>query len=141
MTYTGLLYKGIYRKIKETVWRYSHRFYHERNQFYADLLSKVMKELKFLTTSNAYKHYLLDVGCGKGDLTLKMSATLKLKAVSVDLNRGFIPHSKICFIESDGCALPFKPNFFVLVTAFSLIEHIRRDQRDKFYDEVKKSFD
>jgi SAM-dependent methyltransferase len=139
MTRTSLLYKGFYKKIKEKVWRgIGTRLYHERERFLANLLSRVMNELKFLVISSFSEHYLLDIGCGRGDLTLKISATLNLKAIGIDLNRRVIPRDGINFIVSDGCSLPFRSKVFILITAFSLIEHIYKDLREKFYNEVRR---
>jgi len=138
MTIVGLLYKGLYKKVKEKLWRLvGTRLYRERELFLADLLGRVMKQVKFLAISS-FSQYYLDIGCGKGDLTAKICETLDLQAIGIDLNRRVIPHKYANFIVSDACYLPFRSNSFVLITAFSLIEHIYEDRREKFYDEVKR---
>jgi ubiquinone/menaquinone biosynthesis C-methylase UbiE len=96
------------------------RFYRERSAFLAYLLNKIGKELKILTTFSS-SQYLLDIGCGKGDLTEKISGAYDFKAVGVDLAKRLIFNSRVSFLTADACSLPFKEKSFVLVAAFNPI--------------------
>jgi len=81
---------------------------------------------------------LLDVGCGKGLLFNNITSLNKFKLlVGVDLiknRKGQYQH-----IVADATRLPFKNSAFSLVTAFSLIEHIPKAQREMFYKEAKRA--
>lgn len=94
--------------------------------------------MKISDSTCASERYLLDIGCGTGDLPEKISEMYRLRAIGVDLHKCFIFDGKAIFLVANGCILPFKPKSFVLVTAFSLIEHIREDNRDEFYEEVSE---
>jgi len=98
---------------------------------------------KFGTESERMKYYssfisnydfnsLLDVGCGKGLLFDNIMGLNKSKLlVGVDLiknRKGQYQH-----VVADASSLPFKNNTFSLVTAFSLIEHIPKTEREMFY--------
>lgn len=80
---------------------------------------------------------LLDVGCGKGLLFNNVASINKFKLlVGVDLiknHKGQYQH-----VVADATRLPFKNNAFSLVTAFSLIEHIPKTEREMFYKEMKR---
>jgi ubiquinone/menaquinone biosynthesis C-methylase UbiE len=80
---------------------------------------------------------LLDVGCGKGLLFNNIVNLNKFKLlVGVDLiknRKGQYQH-----IVADATRLPFKNSAFPLVTAFSLIEHIPKAQREMFYKEMER---
>lgn len=103
---------------------------------------------KFGTESERMKYYssfisnydfnsLLDVGCGKGLLFDNIMSLNKSKLlVGVDLiknRKGQYQH-----VVADASSLPFKNNAFSLVTAFSLIEHIPKTEREMFYKEMKR---
>jgi len=80
---------------------------------------------------------LLDVGCGKGLLFNNITSLNKFKLlVGVDLvknRKGQYQH-----VVADAARLPFKNSAFSFVTAFSLIEHIPKAERDMFYKEAKR---
>lgn len=80
---------------------------------------------------------LLDVGCGEGLLFNNIMGLNKFKLlVGVDLikdHKGQYQH-----VVADAARLPFKNSAFSLVTAFSLIEHIPKDQRKMFYKEMRR---
>jgi len=139
MVGASLFYRLFYKRIKEKMWRVSGvKLFEERSAFVVDLLNELKKDLKIFNSVRTASHYLLDIGCGKGDLTEKVSETYNLKAVGVDLDKRSSLNSKKTFLVADGCSLPFKPKFFILVVSFSLIEHIFEDRRQKFYEEVSK---
>ncbi|MEM3403465.1 MAG: class I SAM-dependent methyltransferase [Nitrososphaeria archaeon] len=133
MVNIGLFYKAFYKIIKEKLWRtIGIRLYHKRNLFILNSCKKIIEMLKI---SNDSKYYLLDIGCGTGYLTAKISEALHFKAIGIDLNIVPTSHS-VEFLVADACYLPFKPNSFILVTAFSLIEHIPKGLRQKLFHEV-----
>lgn len=80
---------------------------------------------------------LLDVGCGKGLLFNNIASFDKFKLlVGVDLmkkHKGQYQH-----VIADATRLPFKNSAFSLVTAFSLIEHIPKAEREMFYKEMNR---
>jgi SAM-dependent methyltransferase len=139
MVHIGSLYKSFYKRIKENLWRtMGDRFYRERSIFLVDLLNKTEKELKIPTRYNSSEHCLLDIGCGKGNLTEKISETHNLKAIGVDSGKMFVFNARTSFLIADACSLPFTLKSFNLVLAFSLVEHIHEDCRQEFYEEVRK---
>ncbi|MDH5754024.1 MAG: class I SAM-dependent methyltransferase [Candidatus Bathyarchaeota archaeon] len=80
---------------------------------------------------------LIDVGCGKGLLFDNIAGYNKSKLlVGVDLMKNY--KGQYQHIVADATRLPFKNGAFSLVTAFSIIEHIPKDQREVFYKEVKR---
>jgi SAM-dependent methyltransferase len=80
---------------------------------------------------------LLDVGCGKGLLfdNIKISDKSKL-LVGVDWMKKI--KGEYQHVVGDAIRLPFRNSIFLLVTAFSLVEHIPKDKREIFYEEVKR---
>ena len=80
---------------------------------------------------------LLDVGCGKGLLFENVANSDESKLlVGVDLIKNH--KGKYHRVAADATNLPFKNSAFSLITAFSLIEHIPKIQRDQFYKEMKR---
>jgi ubiquinone/menaquinone biosynthesis C-methylase UbiE len=79
----------------------------------------------------------LDLGCGKGLLFDNVSSSDKTKLlVGVDLMRTRKRHYQ--HVVASATKLPFKNGFFSLVTAFSLVEHIPKAERDMFYEEARR---
>ena len=80
---------------------------------------------------------LLDVGCGKGLLFDNIMGLNKFKLlVGVDLIKN--RKEQYQHIVADATRSPFKNSAFSLVTAFSLIEHIPKAQRETFYKEMER---
>lgn len=130
--------KGFYWTVKDSIWKaFGIIFSGKRDAFLVDLLNELKEDLK-VTKENASKLNLLDIGCRTGDITEKISDTFNLKTVGVDLDNRFISNSQSIFLIASGYMLPFKPNSFGVVTAFSLLEHIEEEYRLGFYDEVRK---
>jgi len=80
---------------------------------------------------------LLDVGCGKGLLFDNIASEIEFRLlVGVDLikNRKKQYHH----IIADATRLPLKNAAVFMVTAFSLIEHITKDEIEAFYKETKR---
>jgi SAM-dependent methyltransferase len=133
------LYKGLdtlsfYHKIKRTVWEsIGEKLFKERHSLLFDLMKK---NVNFKLLLNSYS---LDIGCGHGQLTHKISSIYGVETVGVDLGKSFVLKDRIHFMVADADALPFNSKSFAVVTAFSVIEHIHEDLRKKFYEEVKRS--
>ena len=98
-----------------------------------------MERMKYFSSfiSNYDFDSLLDVGCGKGLLFDNIVGRNKSNLlVGVDLmknRKGQYQH-----VVADATRLSFKNSAFSLVTAFSLIEHIPKVEREMFYNEVKR---
>jgi SAM-dependent methyltransferase len=106
--------------------------------YLAGLLTELKQEAGFLKQNQNTESLFLDVGCGVGDLTKEISRVFNSKVIGINLNRHRIQSDKVDFMLADGCDLPFKPGTFVLVSAFSLIEHIKEDYRKKLYEEADR---
>jgi len=128
--------KGLYWTVKSDIWKaFGTLFYGKRNAFMVDLLSELKQGL---VDDNSSELKLLDIGCGIGDITEKISDIYNLETIGVDLNKWFLTNSRAIFLIADSCVLPFKPMSFSVVTAFSLLEHIEEDCRRGFYTEIRK---
>ncbi|MDO8340715.1 MAG: class I SAM-dependent methyltransferase, partial [Candidatus Woesebacteria bacterium] len=94
--------------------------------FRASRLFFALKELK-----NKKGIKLLDVGCGVGDFVEAFSYYLpKLNLTAVDISKKAIKSAKkrkikARFIVSEAEKLPFKSNFFDIVTCFDVVEHVK----------------
>jgi len=138
MVSAGLFYRA-YDGIKQKIWKVvGTKLYKERSVFLANLLNELKNELKFSDSIRASEHFSLDIGCGIGDLTKKISEIYHSRAIGVDIDKRFVFDSGAVFLVADGCLLPFKPKAFVLITAVSLIEHIHEECRQRFYEEVSR---
>lgn len=130
--------KGLYWLVKDKIWKsFGVMFYDKRNDFLLDLLAELQEAVR-LARNNDGEFYVLDVGCGTGDISEKISKMFHLSTVGVDLDKRFISSNNVNFLNADSCKLPFRLRTFRMVTAFSLIEHIEKNYRQVFYDEVKK---
>jgi SAM-dependent methyltransferase len=80
---------------------------------------------------------LLDLGCGKGLLFDNIARFDKAKLlIGVDLMK--VRKRQYQHVVASATKLPFKNSVFSLVTAFSLIEHIPKVEREMFYKEAKR---
>jgi ubiquinone/menaquinone biosynthesis C-methylase UbiE len=80
---------------------------------------------------------LLDLGCGKGLLFDSIASSDKTKfLVGIDLMK--VHKRKHPHVVASATKLPFRDSIFSLVAAFSLIEHIPKDERKMFYKEAKR---
>lgn len=87
---------------------------------------------------------VLDIGCfiGYGEKRISNS-TKKIIAIDNDLDalcfaKSFNNSSNIIFIKSDAKKIPFKKNYFDIVLAFQLIEHIPLKNIENFLKEVSR---
>jgi SAM-dependent methyltransferase len=79
------------------------------------------------------KAVILDDGCGSGGITVSLGEESAL-AVGIDISPKFkdaavklsdeLKINRAKFIQSDGCALPFKNSVFDLIISHSVIEHV-----------------
>ena len=72
---------------------------------------------------------VLDIGCGSGTFINSASQNI----VGVDINFETLRNikknkPKQALVQADARHLPFKSNFFDLVTSFSVLEHVRQPQ-------------
>lgn len=119
----GKGYRLVYHKPKEWLWSaYLSKLMPARARYYAH----GMPYLKMDGVG-------LDIGCGNGLITSQVATKYGIEMVGLDTvrhkNRG-------AFLLGDATRLPFKDEMFSLVTCFSLIEHIRQEQRAELYREV-----
>lgn len=79
----------------------------------------------------------LDLGCGKGLLFDNLASFDKSDfLVGVDLLK--FRKRKHQHVIASATKLPFRNSVFSLVTAFSLVEHIPKVEREMFYKEAKR---
>jgi ubiquinone/menaquinone biosynthesis C-methylase UbiE len=123
----------IFSEIKLLLWRtIGLRMHYQRNDFLLQLIKGI-----YLSFPKSNREFSLDLGCGAGDLTAKLSILHNLETIGVDLGKNNISKN-LNYIAADASILPLNSNSFALVTAFSLIEHIDLDKRRSFYKEVKR---
>lgn len=94
--------------------------------------AKIIKELD-LEGIDYDKTIILDDGCGSGGITVSLGEECAL-AVGIDISPRFknaavklsdeLKLDRAKFIQSDGCALPFKSDVFDLIISHSVIEHV-----------------
>lgn len=94
--------------------------------------AKVIKELdnEGIDYSDAI---ILDDGCGSGGITVSLGEESRM-AIGIDIASKFkysavklsdeLRIKKTKFLQSDGCALPFKNDVFDLIISHSVIEHV-----------------
>jgi SAM-dependent methyltransferase len=94
--------------------------------------TKIIKEFDIEGIDYA-KAMILDDGCGSGGITVSLGEESAL-AVGIDISPKFkdaavklsneLKIDRAKFIQSDGCALPFKNDVFDLIISHSVIEHV-----------------
>jgi len=94
--------------------------------------TKIIKEFDSEGIDYA-KAVILDDGCGSGGITVSLGEESAL-AVGIDISPKFkdaavklsdeLKINRAKFIQSDGCALPFKNGVFDLIISHSVIEHV-----------------
>jgi len=95
-----------------------------------------MKYFSTFLSNNAFES-LLDLGCGKGLLFDNIIGSDKSKLlVGVDLIKK--SQRQYQHVVASATRLPFKNNVFSLITAFSLIEHVTKAEREMLYKEVER---
>ena len=126
----------VYRSIKEKTWKtLGIKKLEERDKFLLELL--VDNRETFLPSET--NTCSIDIGCGTGNLTTQISEEFNLKTIGIDLDKRFISNNKVDFLNASACLLPVKPKSLVCVFAFSLIEHINKNIRQIFLNEVKRA--
>ena len=127
---------NIYNRTKQKIWKViGIEMYRKRSTYIARLLNELDKEFHF-SALDSPERFSIDIGCGVGDLTKETSEIFHTKAIGVDLEKWFALDGKAFFMIADSCSLPFKQKSFLFATAFSLIEHLHPNSRDKFFQEV-----
>jgi len=128
----------IYNGTKQRIWKIiGIKMYKERSAYIARLLNELDKEFRF-SALDYPERFLIDIGCGIGNLTKECSVIFDTKAIGVDLEKWFALDGKAFFIIADSCSLPFKQKSCLFVTAFSLIEHLHPNSRNGFFQEVHR---
>ena len=128
--------KGLYWNAKGSIWKaFGMLLYEKRDTFLVGLLQKLKEELDF--SNRAYStQQLLDIGCGTGDISERISKIFGIDTVGVDLYSRFISKRETAFLLANSYILPFRPKSFEIITAFSLLEHIEEKHRIDFFDAV-----
>ena len=78
---------------------------------------------------------LLDIGCGNGRLSGLLAERFSISLVGVDTEMKAVSFP---FVRGRAEKLPFKPNNFDIVTAFSVIEHVPKQRRAKLLRECHR---
>ncbi len=72
--------------------------------------------------------FVLDIGCGVGDVTIKTSQHTSNKVIGIDIEdfrrKGNKSNEKFIFIKADVYNLPFKENSFSKITVFWTLHHL-----------------
>lgn len=89
-----------------------------------------LERFRFAKKIIAQNDYVLDIGCGDGFLTNKL-AHISQKAVGIDLSSSGLKFAKskitsnnVMLVLGSAESLPFKDDFFDVVTLFEVIEHV-----------------
>jgi ubiquinone/menaquinone biosynthesis C-methylase UbiE len=92
----------------------------------------------FATFVKSYGESILDLGCGLGVFfdVMNNPENFSLR-IGVDLKRG--PNKKYQHIVADASRLPLKASTFSFVTAFSLIEHVPENSRERLYEDMRRA--
>ncbi len=114
------------------------RFNYE-NQEYLDKLDKLSASYysKYISTIIKFlpnkKGLFLEVGCGNGLVLSILKKKGYANCYGVDISKLFISeakHKKIPHVYSyDGITLPFKDNYFDLISSFNVLEHTENPSR------------
>lgn len=90
---------------------------------------------------------ILDVGCGTGELVVRMNV-LGFDATGVDLHERHLVLARILaeendlpntlFVSNNGNDLPFENNSFDIVTLFSVVEHLSDTTLSQLLPELKR---
>ena len=95
-----------------------------RNLFYQDVVSERLLEYPLIFRHLVPKSgRVLDVGCRYSNLVLQLSS-LGYQVTGIDLEPYPYTHPNLQFVQSDVTKIPFRSNFFAVVTAVSTVEHI-----------------
>lgn len=120
--------------------KYAEKFYGITPSEYAQLEDRHRKVLDILSM---YKfNRLLDIGCGDGGFTALMARACGAEEVyGVDISERAVELAKArgikCYrVDVDSEKLPFDDDFFDVVTALEVIEHLF--DPDHFLDEVRR---
>jgi SAM-dependent methyltransferase len=102
--------------------------------------SKILKELKNISSTGKIR--ILDVGSGGEGIArfLKYSDEYeRYNIVLVDIGKSKVENVKLGIpVVADGCNLPFKDHTFDVVTSVDAVEHIPKEIRRKFLEELKR---
>jgi ubiquinone/menaquinone biosynthesis C-methylase UbiE len=95
--------------------------------------SKFERVLKYLTKVGCNNKKALDLGCGPGDFTLRLSS-LGLTIIGIDISQDLLKINKqknptSVFICGDAENLPFENEKFDVVVATFLLHHFRTHER------------
>jgi ubiquinone/menaquinone biosynthesis C-methylase UbiE len=97
-----------------------------------------IERMKYFSSyiSNYDPSSLLDLGCGKGLLFDNIVGSNESKLVGVDLMKNH--KESYHHVVASAVRLPFKNHVFSLVTAYSILEHIPKNERKMFCHEAKR---
>jgi len=125
---------------------------HEKNmdyEVYEKDISAFLLHARHLKSYDFVKDHcqskiVLDIGCfiGYGEKRIS-NYTKKIVAIDNDLNaldfaKSFNNSSNTIFMKSDVKTIPFKENYFDIVLAFHLIEHIHLKNIENFLKEINR---
>jgi len=97
------------------------------NQWIIDLLDK-----ENISDKSTFK--VLDIGCGAGFLTNKLTKLnydvtgLDISSSSLDVARQYDPTKKVKYVEGDALKLPFEDGTFDFVSAIDFLEHVEQPE-------------
>lgn len=109
-----------------------------------DYEEDIMKKINFSFKSNSL---FLDIGCGNGDLTKRISKKYGLKSIGIDIVSQKEWNSKkeehINFFKSSAYELPFKDNYFDYVFLKDILHHVDEPKHNKdnlklVFEEIKR---
>ncbi len=93
-----------------------------QNRFNQKRIREIIKSLSQRTQNN----YFLDIGCGTGNL-LKFGKDYFKNAIGIDCSKKMLEIARkkgYEVIQADATALPFRPNTFNVISAFSVLHHV-----------------
>jgi ubiquinone/menaquinone biosynthesis C-methylase UbiE len=100
---------------------------------------KKTKAISFMEPLNG--KIVLDIGCGEGDVLLKLSDKVKL-AVGLDISKTQFPKNpprNLTFIRACAQNLPFKMSSLDRIVSVEVIEHLGEENAKKMLSEVRRT--
>lgn len=86
------------------------------------------------------KEQLVDIGCGSTWSLAELAPAARVTGVDLVYRGGFEDEHQE-FVVADACDLPFAAGAFEVAYSNSLVEHIERDRRRHFADELRRVAD
>jgi len=110
-----------------------------------ELNARLKFSTKFVKDSNIKNKKVLDIGCGFGwfELNVLSRGVKEIAGIEISLEdlktaKNNIEDKRAIFKVGGALKLPFKDNYFDMVVAWEVIEHIPKNTEDQMFKEVNR---